>query len=81
MEEEKKRFTEWSNEELKETCSQREFCTADVSYDLQTDIPDAGGEDGNINDNDNDDDDDDDNESSTWSSKSSSAAASSPLPS
>ena len=59
MEEEKKRFMEWSSEELKEPCSQTEFCTSDISYDLQTGIPDAGGEDGNVNDNDNDDNDKD----------------------
>ena len=55
---------EWSGEELKETCSQTEFCTSDISYDLQTGVPDAGGEDGNVNDkyNDNDDDDDNDND-------------------
>ena len=39
------------SEELKETCSQTEFCTSDISYDLQT-----GGEDGKVNDNDNNDD-------------------------
>ena len=48
---------EWSGEELKETCSQTEFCTSDISYDLQT-----GGEDGNVNVNDNDNDNDDDND-------------------
>ena len=57
MEEENKRFMEWSSEELKEPCSQTEFCTADISYDLQAGIPNAGGEDGNVNDNDNDDND------------------------
>ena len=49
---------EWSGEQLKDSCSQTEFCTSDISYDLQTGIPDAGGEDGNVNDNDNDDDND-----------------------
>ena len=49
---------EWSSE-LKEPCSQTEFCTADISYDLQTGKPNAGGEDGNANDNDNDDNDKD----------------------
>ena len=48
---------EWYSEELKEPCSQTEFCTSDKSYDLQT-----GGEDGNVNVNDNDNDNDDDND-------------------